>query len=245
MGTRKLIGMITPSLNTVLEPVTYALLRDLPDVTAHFTRVRVTEISLGESSSAQFAPEPMLEAARLLADAHVDVICWNGTSGGWLGMANDAKLCAAISAETGIPATSSTQATNAIFSRMGVRRFGLVTPYRDDVQEAIIENYRGAGFDCVGEAHLDRNDGYAFAAIDPEILRGLVRQVAESQPQAITIMCTNVDGAHLAEAMEAETGVPLYDSVAVTLWHALILAGVDPAQITHWGRLFEAVQLPA
>ena len=40
MSDHTRVGMITPSLNTVLEPVTYALLADLPDVTAHFSRVR-------------------------------------------------------------------------------------------------------------------------------------------------------------------------------------------------------------
>ena len=144
---RTLIGMITPSLNTVLEPVTYELLRDMPDVTAHFTRVSVTGISLDETSSAQFAPEPMLAAARLLMDAHVDGICWNGTSGGWIGTANDAKLCEEIAQETGVPTTSSTQATNELFRRAGVERFGLVTPYHGDVQEAIIANYQDSTTD--------------------------------------------------------------------------------------------------
>ena len=69
MPKRTQIGMITPSLNTVLEPVTYELLRDMPDVTAHFTRVAVTEVSLSDAASAQFAPAPMLDAARLLMDA--------------------------------------------------------------------------------------------------------------------------------------------------------------------------------
>ena len=50
MQSQTRIGMITPSLNTVLEPVTYALLSDLPDVTAHFSRVRVTHISLGDDA---------------------------------------------------------------------------------------------------------------------------------------------------------------------------------------------------
>ena len=58
MQSQTRIGMITPSLNTVLEPVTYALLSDLPDVTAHFSRVRVTHISLGDDATSQFADEP-------------------------------------------------------------------------------------------------------------------------------------------------------------------------------------------
>jgi len=44
---RVILGMLTPSSNTVLEPVTTKMLEGLPDVTAHFGRFRVTEISFG------------------------------------------------------------------------------------------------------------------------------------------------------------------------------------------------------
>lgn len=40
------IGVLTPSSNTALEPLTNAILRELPNVHAHFARFRVTNISL-------------------------------------------------------------------------------------------------------------------------------------------------------------------------------------------------------
>ncbi len=236
MATR--IGMITPSLNTLLEPVTYRLLSDLPEVSAHFSRVRVTHISLGEDSDGQFAPEPMIEAARLLMDANMDAICWNGTAGGWLGIEKDAALCAAISDAVGVPVTSATQAVTGLFRQAGVTRFGLVTPYMDDIQSQIVAKYSDAGFECVGEAHLGRDDGFAYAAIADDTWSGLIRQVAGSRPQAITTMCTNIGGARLAEPMERETGIPLIDSISASLWDALKLAGVDTARISGWGRMF-------
>ncbi len=237
----KRIGVITPSLNTLVEPVTCELLQGLPDVTAHFSRVRVTEIALSGAASAQFATERMVEAARLLADAKVDAICWNGTSGGWLGREADQAICRAITAETGIPATSATLAIQEIFALSGVARYGLVTPYRAKVQEAIVGRYAEGGFACVAEAHLDLDDGHGYAGIAAETLSGMIRQVAEAKPQAITTMCTNIKGAPLAPAMEAETGVPLYDSISATLWKTLLLAGVDPRRVQGWGCLFQDV----
>ncbi|MDR3496087.1 MAG: Asp/Glu/hydantoin racemase, partial [Ancalomicrobiaceae bacterium] len=38
------IGMLTPSSNTVLEPVTSRILAGLADVSVHFSRFRVTAI---------------------------------------------------------------------------------------------------------------------------------------------------------------------------------------------------------
>lgn len=236
MGIR--LGMITPSLNTVLEPVTYRLLHELPDVSAHFSRVRVTHISLDENSAGQFAAEPMIEAARLLMDARMDAICWNGTAGGWLGVEKDAALCAAISEAVGVPVTSATQAVTGLFRDAGVTKFGLVTPYMEDIQRQIVAKYSDAGFECVGEAHLGRDDGFNYAAIADDTWSRLIREVAGSGPEAITTMCTNISGAPLAEPMERETGIPLIDSISASLWDCLRLAGGDPARISGWGKMF-------
>ena len=179
MGSHTRLGMITPSLNTVLEPVTYALLADVPDVTAHFSRVSVTQVSLGEDAAAQFADEPMLAAARLLADARVHAICWNGTAGSWLGPAHDRRLCEAIARETGIPATSATLALAELFRSRGVRRYALVTPFRDDIQEAIIETYGREGFECVAERHLDSDDTFGYATIPAADTEGMIPRRGE------------------------------------------------------------------
>ena len=61
------LGMLTPSSNTVLEPVTVSMLRDLPDVTAHFSRFKVTEIALTDDALGQFDDTEILRAAELLA----------------------------------------------------------------------------------------------------------------------------------------------------------------------------------
>ena len=89
MSDRIFLGMLTPSSNTVLEPVTTAMLAGLPEVTAHFSRFKVTEIALTPTALAQFDDSEILRAAELLADAKVSVIGWNGTSSGWLGFERD------------------------------------------------------------------------------------------------------------------------------------------------------------
>ena len=69
----------------------------------------------------------------------------------------------------------------------------------------------------------------------------MVREVAKARPQAITIFCTNLRGAPLVEELEAETGIPIYDTIATVVWKSLKLAGVDPRRVTGWGRLFRDV----
>jgi maleate isomerase len=238
MTDRVLLGMLTPSSNTVLEPVTAAILAGLPEVSAHFSRFEVTRIALSDEALKQFDLEPILAAARLLAHAKVDVIAWNGTSASWLGFETDELLCQRITAETGIPATTSILALNEAFRMTGVERFALVTPYIDEVQDAIVANYRDAGLTCVAERHLALRDNFSFSEVSPETIRGVLDEVAREGPQAVTTLCTNLDGAALAEAFERETGIPLYDSISVVVWKSLVLAGVDPGRVTGWGRLF-------
>ena len=56
-----------------------------------------------------------------------------------------------------------------------------------------------------------------------------------------TIFCTNLPGAPLAEELERELGIPVYDSIATVVWKSLKLAGVDTRRVRGWGRLFREV----
>jgi maleate isomerase len=235
---RTRLGMLTPSSNTVLEPVTAAMLGGLPDVSAHFARFPVREISLRTDALGQFETAPILAAAKLLADARVGSIVWNGTSAGWLGFATDEGLCRAIVTATGIPAGTAVLALNEIFARTGVRRFGLVTPYLPEIQERIVANYAAAGLACAAERHLGDPGNFSFADYDEEQIAGMIRAVAAARPDAITVFCTNFRGAAVTEALEAETGIPIYDTVATAVWQGLRLAGADPGRVQGFGRLF-------
>jgi maleate isomerase len=227
--------MLTPSSNTALEPITAAMLAGV--ATLHVARFRVTEITLSPAGLAQFDDAPMLHAAALLADARVAAIGWNGTSGGWLGFDVDRRLCAGVAASTGIPATTSMLALNEILGLRGVRRLGL-TPYTDDVQARIIANYAALEIETVAERHLGLAENFSFAEVAPETIAAMVRAVAAAWPEAIAIICTNLHAAPLAEALEAETGIPVLDTIATAVWGCLRLAGADPRGIRGWGRLF-------
>ena len=241
MSKRYLLGMLTPSSNTVLEPITSAMVAGVPGVSAHFSRFRVTEISLTDKALGQFKNQPIIEAAQLLADARVDAIAWNGTSSTWLGFDADVELCREIHETTGIPATTSVLALNEIFKKTGVKRFGLVTPYLDEIQRKILANYSAAGFECAAERHLGDRGNFSFSEVAEEQIARMIREVAKSKPQAITVLCTNLKGALVADALEKETGIPIYDTVATTLWKAMKMAGADTRLVKGWGRLFTEV----
>jgi maleate isomerase len=234
------LGMLTPSSNTVVEPVTTAMLSGLPNVSAHFSRFKVTEIAIGESSDRQFGEDEILRAADLLTHAQVNVIAWNAS---WLGFERDEQLCERIVSATRVAACTSVLAFREIFQRTGVSRVGLVTPYVDEVQAKILENWSRSGVLCPAERHCGLRDNFAFAEVSEHEIAEMARAVGRTGVDAVAIVCTNMRGAGLAEKLEGELGVPVYDSIATTLWKSLLLAEVSPAQIRGWGSLFSNPRL--
>ena len=217
------------------------MLAGLPEVSAHFGRFKVTEIALTDAALGQFDDSEILRAAELLAHAKVDCIAWNGTSAAWLGFDRDERLVERITAATGIKACTTVLSYRDLFRRAGYQGIGLVTPYIDDVQARIMSNWGAAGFAVTAERHLRIQDNFAFAEIDEATTESMVRDVAASGADCVAIVCTNVNGAAVATKLERELGLPVLDSVAVTLWASLRAAGADPARVHGWGGVFASV----
>jgi maleate isomerase len=234
------VGMLVPSSNTVLEPYTSAMFQALGEgASVHYARFRVVEISLSPASRGQFDIAPILEAAERLAETEPDLIVWNGTSASWLGLETDHSLCAAITDRTGVDATSTSLAFDALFRGLRLERIGVVTPYLPEIQTRILDNFSRRGITVVAEAHLSDKGNHSFASYGPEVVAGLVRDVARAGPEAIAIICTNFRGAGVAAALEAELSVPVFDSVSVTAAYAMQRTGLGPSAVHGWGSVFQ------
>lgn len=161
-------------------------------------------ISLEPESLTHFDLQPMLRAAVLLADAGVDVIAWNGTSGAWRGLDADLTLCQAITDFSGVQAMTSTLAQLEAFKAFEVRNYALAVPYLETVTQVILPTYAGAGFQCSGWACLGISVNTDFAYVPQNTTRDLVRRCNSSQADAVAIICTNLPAAWLVAEMEAE-----------------------------------------
>jgi maleate isomerase len=238
-AAKRLIGMLTPSSNTVLEPYTAALLQPLfPLVTAHFGRFRVMRIALDDGANEQFRLEPILAAADLLADARPDIIAWNGTSASWLGFDTDERLCAAIEAHTGIAATSASLSLRRLFNERGIQRIALVSPYTEDVAARIVGNYAGAGISIIASRNSGLADNFSFAELSEGEIETMCDEVAIARPEAIVILCTNMRGALIGAEIERRLGIPVFDSVSFTLWGCLRVLDVPMDALARFGSMF-------
>ncbi|MBP0615080.1 Asp/Glu/hydantoin racemase [Jiella sp. KSK16Y-1] len=213
--------MLAPSSNTVLEPETAKLLPADGSVTTHVSRIRVRHITADASSRSQFDLACMVEAAELLSDADVDLILWNGTAASWLGFDRDEAVVAAIEAATGTRTTTAVIAINEALSRLGASRIGLVTPYVAELEADITANYAGIGITVASACRLDLTVNTDYAAVSPERLAEMVRQVASVDVDTVVILCTNLAGSSIAPRLSHELGIPVIDSVRIALEHSL------------------------
>ena len=94
-----ILGVLVHSSNIELEPAvkpSYLCTRSRRHG-GTFLSVSGTKISLdGRRSLSPTLMAPIMAAARLLADAEVDLMGRSGTSGGWLGFHVDEKPCKCI-----------------------------------------------------------------------------------------------------------------------------------------------------
>ena len=234
---RCMFGTITPSGNTVVERITQGIVRELPEVSALFSRTPVFGSS--DPSPNAYAVEGLLTAGRLLAHAAPRVLVWNGSKGAGIGFAHDRRLVQALHDATGIQATTSILGMDTLLRERGIRRIAVVTPYSDAGHRQTLECLASEGYDCVADAHAGLSDNLSYASVPVGDIADMVRTVARARPQAVVCLCTNFPAAVLAAPLEAELGLPVYDSTALGVWHALALCGVDgSAAAPLWGSLF-------
>jgi maleate isomerase len=231
------IGHITPSCNTVLEPVTSMMNASISErISHHFARIPVENISLLDDDVGQFDIQTMVGAAESVCDGNMDAVVWNGTSGCWNGPDADEAICEAVTDATGVRMSTSTLAQFEALRRYGVTRFGLAVPYMNDVTARTIETYRVAGFETVSYANLGMAVGRDMANVPPAIIRDLLRAADSADAQCLVVICTGLPAALVVEEMESELAKPIFDSVAVTFAKGLELVGSNH-HIVQWGSL--------
>jgi maleate isomerase len=211
----RVLATITPSGNTVVEAVTQALLRDVPDVLPIFARIPVHGASDPFPDSYDIGN--MLRAAELLSHARPDVILWNGSKGGVIGLEHDRDLAARITQATGIPATTSGLALEAELAARGPTRLGLVTPYNDAYQARLMAAFAGRGWVVSAEDHLGLSDNLSYAATPREVIAAQAARVAPGCDLLLG-WCTNYPVPLIGEEC---AGKPVWDATVLGVHAAL------------------------
>ncbi|MDX2158078.1 MAG: hypothetical protein SFW09_16380 [Hyphomicrobiaceae bacterium] len=236
-GRRARIGIVVPSVNTVMEP--WAA-RVVPEgVSVHFSRMFIPAATTAETLIEMDRTDGKA-ALRQLSSIFPHVVAYGCTASSIVqGLDYDAHLRAEIAEGYDVPATTAAHAIVTGLRTVGARRISIVSPYPAQVDKAEHEYFHKAGFEVLGGAYLGIVDGFKLAEPEPETLMDLGRRGFDNRADALVVSCLNTRSHAVIARLEAELGKPVVTSTQATLWHALRLAGInDP--IKGFGRLLEA-----
>jgi len=237
---RPRIGLVVPATDQVSEAAFAEMLAGHP-VSVVTSRVAF-ENPVVMATLSRMVDDLARATALLLPGGRIDVVAFSCTSG-TVAAGVDAVASAIGAARPGVPFTTPITAAVAAFRRLGTRRIAVLTPYVDEVNEAIHAFLLASGLEIVefGSFHLRTEP--EIASVTPEAIVAAGRSIAAPGAEAVFISCTGLQGHAAIAALEAATGRPVVTSNQAQVWEALSL--IDYGRPLHgYGRLLEDV-LPA
>jgi maleate isomerase len=143
----------------------------------------------------------------------------------------DRELAGRMERASGVRATTTSTALLAALSAVGARTVALATPYVDELNELEVRFLETQGFAVAAVRGLGIGSDPEIGRVPYARTRELALETAAAGPEAdaVFVSCTNLPTLALLDELEEELGRPVLSSVAVTVWHALALAGVRPS----------------
>lgn len=236
-GRRARIGIVVPSVNTVMEPWAQ---RTVPEgVSVHFSRMFMPPDTTTEGLIEMDRTDGK-SALRQLTSIYPHVMAYGCTASSIVqGLDYDAHLRTEIAETFDVPATTAAHAIITGLRTLGARRISMVSPYPAKLDAAEHAYFAKAGFDVLGGDCLGIVDGFRLAEPSPETLFALGKRGMAAEADALVISCLNTRSHTVIDRLEQALGKPVVTSTQATLWHALRLAGIED-RIPGYGRLLAA-----
>jgi maleate isomerase len=209
------IGVIVPSSNTTVEA---DFMRALPaDVTVHAARMFLAETTAEAERRMIYDHVPI--AVTDLTTLRPHVVAFACTSGGAvLGPDGEAALIASIARETGARVVSTNDAVGKAIETLGRKRIALLTPYVDELNQAIRAGLERRGLTLVHMAGLGITDNFGICNVTPdEIVAFAERELAGRQFDLLFVSCTNFRAVEARPLLMQRFGVPVVTSNQATI----------------------------
>ncbi len=235
-GWRARVGLVVPSVNTVMEP--WAA-RTVPAGVSVFTARMFIPPDTTRKTLIEMDRTEGKSALRQLSSVYPHVMAYGCTASSIVqGLDYDTHLRAEIADAYGVPATTAAHAIVTALQTLGAKAISIVSPYTKVVDDAEHAYFQSAGFDVRGGAFLGISDGFLLAEPEPSQLYQLGIEGWDKGSDALVISCLNTRSHTVIGALEQAIGKPVITSTQATLWHALRLAGVAD-KIQGYGRLLD------
>lgn len=216
-GWRFRIGLIVPSSNTTMEPEFY---RVCPEgVSIHTARVLLEEVT--PDALVKMA-DYVLDAAKMLKTADVNVIVYGCTSGTLIGGVEwERELTSKIERETGVKIITTASAVVQALKVLDIKRVVVATPYIDKINELEKKFLEEHGVKVLSIKGLGVVKNIEIGKLAPWISYRLAKEVFKSEADGIFISCTNFRTLEIIEKLEREFGKPVVTSNQASIWATL------------------------
>ena len=232
-SVRARLGLIIPSVNTYSEPQFNHFAPD--GLGIHVARARVA----GEwKRPLPEMKEEIAGAAKLLSDAHPDVIVFHCTDTSMTqGPQGEGKILDIVTEATGIGAMATSRLVLEGLQTLGMRNVVLLTPYKSN--KAVIDYLTAAGVAVVQDVAL-KLEAKNFGSVTPADWARLAKENDRPEADGIFLSCTNTTQIEATSDIERELGKPVVNSNQAVLWGVIkrlkkALAPLEP--MPELGRL--------
>lgn len=226
LAPRAVIGVMTPAMNTVVQPE-LELLRP-EGVTNQMQRFRLGGDAISDDLSE--------EAAKLMDCTPKAIAIGLTTDAGPGGPAKLAARCGALTQEIGIPVLNASAADYAALNAFGAKRVGVVTPFNAEVDKVVRANTEAAGFEVVAIKGTEAPSLPAICETSLDDIRRVFRTVAQTDCDVILQVGTALPVVAMIAELEAEFGKPIVACNAAVYWQTLRTIGIDDP-VPGFGRL--------
>ena len=226
LAPRALIGVMTPAMNTVVQPE-LELLRP-EGVTNQMQRFRLG----GDRVS-----DDLFDEAEKLMDCNPRALAIGlTTDAGPGGVAKLDAICTELTAHIGIPVCNASIATQRGLQALGAKRVAVMTPFNAEIDQVVKGNIEAGGFEVVAIGGTEAPSLPEICETPLAQIRELARRLADSDCDAIAQIGTALPVVGLIDELEQETGKMIVACNAAVYWQTLRAIDIDDA-IDGFGQL--------
>ena len=234
---RARVGLIIPSVNTYSEPQFNHFAPH--GLGIHVARARVAgqwKRPLPEMK------DEIAGAAKLLSDAHPDVIVFHCTDTSMTqGPQGEGKILDIVKDATGIDAMATSRLVLEAMQTLGMKKVVLLTPYKSN--KAVIDYLTAAGVTVLRDIamKLEAND---FGSVTPAQWAQMAKEIDGPDADGVFLSCTNTTQIEAIADIERILGKPLVNSNQAVLWGCVrrLRPALAPlAPMPQLGRLMQSL----
>ena len=174
----------------------------------------------------------------ILPGDKLDVVAYGCTSA--TVVLGENKIFNAIkSIHPGALCTTPITAAFEAFKRLNAKKIAVLTPYRNDVNQYILNYIEGAGFSVTTFGSFNEENDPIVACIDKEsIINGIKKIIQNQKVDMVFVSCTSIKFMEYVLELENEIGIPVTTSNHAMAWHTMKLAGINK-MFPDFGKLYQ------